>query len=113
MTRRPPLNEDEPKKMQTSRENPDGFKHEVILSGVTTTIEKLIQDWDLAQPIGVGTHLVADLGFESIDLIQLAAALGQEFGRSNIGFAELLIRDSRYVDDLTVGQIADFLASRL
>ena len=99
--------------MQTNRERPDDSRRVVILSGVTTTIEKLVQDWDLAQPIGVETHLVADLGFESIDLIQLAAALGQEFGRSNIAFAELLIRDSRYVDDLTVGQIADFLASRL
>ena len=98
---------------QIQREMPDEFSRQMTLSSVIATIERLVQDWDLAQPIEAGTRLVGDLGFESIDLIQMAAAMGQEFGRRNLGFAELLIVDGRYVDDLTVGQIADFLAARL
>ena len=89
------------------------FSRQMILSTVTATLENLVQDWDLATPIEAGTRLVADLGFESIDLIQMVAALEQEFGRPNIPFAELLIVDGRYVDDLTVGQIAEFLTARL
>lgn len=89
------------------------FSHQTVLSTVTATLESLVQDWDLDMPVGPGTRLVADLGFESIDLIQMVAALEQEFGRPNLPFAELLIVDGRYIDDLTVGQIADFLAARL
>jgi len=92
---------------------PDGFSRQTILTSVIATIEQLVQDWDLGTPVGAATRLVADLGFESIDLIQMVAALEQEFGRPNLPFAELLIVAGRYVDDLSVGQIADFLSSRL
>ncbi len=99
--------------MRVQREMPGAFDRQTVLSTVTTTLESLVQDWDLDASIGPGTKLVADLGFESIDLIQMVAALEQEFGRPNLPFAELLIVDGRYVDDLTVGQIADFLTTRL
>jgi acyl carrier protein len=99
--------------MRVWREMSGGFSHQTVLSTVTTTLESLVQDWDLDTAIEPGTHLVADLGFESIDLIQMVAALEQEFGRPNLPFAELLIVEGRYVDDLTVRQIADFLTARL
>jgi acyl carrier protein len=92
---------------------PGGFDNQMVLSRVTTTLESLVQDWDLDTPIAPGTRLVADLGFESIDLIQMVAALEQEFGRPHLPFAELLIIDGRYIDDLTVRQLADFLTARL
>lgn len=92
-------------------EMPEAPSHQTILSIVVATTESLVQDWDLTQPIDAETRLVADLGFESIDLIQMAAALEQEFGRSSVVFADLLIVDGRYVDDLTVGQIAEVLAT--
>ena len=57
--------------------------------------------------------LLADLGFESIDIIQLVVAIEQMVGKRKLPFNELLMRDGRYVDDLSIGQIADFLASRL
>jgi acyl carrier protein len=43
----------------------------------------------------------------------MVSALEQEFGRPNLPFAELLIVDGRYIDDLSVSQIADFLTTRL
>jgi acyl carrier protein len=82
-------------------------------SRVIATIESLVQDWELDRPVHSGTRLVADLGFESIDLIQMVAALEQEFGNRNFSFAELLIVDGRYVDDLTVAQITGALVDRV
>jgi len=97
------------KMMQTQQEAPDARSRQSILASVISTIESIVQDWDLDQPITAETRLVADLGFESIDLIQMVAALEQEFGRPNFSFADLLIVDGRYVDDLTVGRIAEAL----
>ncbi|MBS0559577.1 MAG: hypothetical protein JSR21_05935 [Proteobacteria bacterium] len=95
--------------MQTHEEIPGAVAAGRTLASVVATIENIIRDWDLDQPVEAGTRLVADLGFESIDLIQMAAALEQEFGRPNFSFADLLIVDGRYVDDLTVGQICEAL----
>jgi acyl carrier protein len=99
--------------IQMQREMPDTSSPELILSSVIATIESIVQDWDLEHPVNADTRLVADLGFESIDLIQMVAALEQDFSRPNFSFAELLIVDGRYVDDLTVGQIAKALADRV
>jgi acyl carrier protein len=99
--------------MQPQYEVADPSGRHDVLSRVVATIESLVQDWDLDQPVNAETRLVADLGFESIDLIQMVAALEQEFGNPNFSFAELLIVDGRYVDDLTVAQITEALATRI
>lgn len=72
------------------------------------------QDWDTSSdaPIGRDTLLFADLGFESIDIIQLIVAIQEEVVKRNIPFDTLLMKDGRYVDDVTVGQIADHLAAK-
>ncbi|MEC9361857.1 MAG: hypothetical protein ACPHN2_16185 [Sinimarinibacterium flocculans] len=57
------------------------------------------------------TRLLADLGFESIDIIQLVVAIQEEILRSKLSFDRLLMKDGRYVDDLSIGQIADYLAA--
>lgn len=99
--------------MQAQEEISDNYNSSSTLAAVIATIESIVQDWDLDQPVNADTRLVADLGFESIDLIQMAAALEQEFGRPNFSFADLLIVDGRYVDDLTVGRIAEALDARI
>lgn len=99
--------------MQTEQEMSLSLRRDTILSSVVTTIEDVVQDWELDEPVSAQTRLVADLGFESIDLIQMVAALEQKFGYPNVSFAELLITDGRYVDDLTVGQVAEALTARL
>ncbi|MGH8516880.1 MAG: acyl carrier protein [Panacagrimonas sp.] len=73
------------------------------------------QDWDSASddPIARETRLFADLGFESIDIIQLIVAIQEEIVRRNVPFDTLMMKDGRYVDDLSVGQIADHLARQV
>lgn len=84
-----------------------------ILSTVISTIESLVQDWDIDEPIEAQTRVVADLEFESIDLIQMVAALEQAFAIPGMSFVDLLIVDGRYVEDLSVGQITDGVAARI
>ena len=63
--------------------------------------------------ITAATSLVEDLEFDSIDVIQFVVAMENAFESRSIGFQNLLMQDGRYVDDLTVGQIEAFIASRL
>jgi acyl carrier protein len=80
---------------------------------VVATIEVLVQDWDIEEPIGLETKVVADLGFESVDLIQMIAALEQAFRPRRISLVDMLVADGRYVDDLSIGQIVNHVAARI
>lgn len=82
------------------------------LQPLIALLEDFTQDWDSASdaPITRETKLFADLGFESIDIIQLIVAMQEEVVKRNMPFDSLLMKEGRYVDDLSVGQIADYLA---
>lgn len=84
----------------------DDLAHKLI-----ALLEDFTLDWDtdFEGPIGRETKLLADLGFESIDIIQLVVAIQEEVLRRKLSFDKLLMKDGRYVDDLSVGQIADYL----
>lgn len=77
------------------------------------TLEEFVADWGVDAEIGRDTRLVEDLEFDSIDVIQLIVAIETAFGQRNMGFQQLLMQDGRYVDDLSVGQIADFIEGRI
>jgi acyl carrier protein len=91
----------------------DPFERSVTLAVVIATLQDLIRDWEIDEPIGSDTRVVADLGFESIDLIQMAAALEEAFRPHRISFVDMLVADGRYVDDLSVGEIVDGIGVRL
>ena len=86
-----------------------------IVTRVAGILNEMTSDWDLAdnQPIGRNTHLVADLAFESIDIVQLIVAVEETFGKRNLPFDKLLMADGRYVEDISVGEVADFLKAHL
>ena len=77
------------------------------------TVAEFVADWGMTAPIERGTKLVEDLEFDSIDVIQLVVEVEKAFGSRKLGFQDLLMVDGRYVDDLTVGQMSDFLSARL
>lgn len=84
----------------------------------TATLEilkDLTADWDTdyAGDIGPDTLLVEDLAFESIDVVQLVVSLESRFQRRDMPFEKLLMNDGRYVDDVKVRQIFDFLEETL
>ena len=88
---------------------------ESIQAGLTAILEEMTQDWDtgFTGRIGPDTSLMHDLTFESIDIVMLIVAIEERFGRKGLPFEELLMVDGRYVDDLRVREIADFLETRL
>jgi acyl carrier protein len=83
------------------------------LATVIATLEELIRDLEIEEPIGPDTRVVADLGFESIDLIQMVAALEQAFRPRRVSLVDILVDDGRYVDDLLVDEIVDGIEMRI
>jgi acyl carrier protein len=81
---------------------------------VIAVVEDLTQDWglELDGPVDADMMLSADLDFASVDIIQLCVALEQCYGR-RFGFQDLLMKDGSYVGDLSLGQFADFIDTKL
>jgi acyl carrier protein len=88
-----------------------GERAAIVEDVVGLLYEMVQEDWDVALsgPIGAATRLVADLTFSSVDLVALLSDIEELYERRDWPFEELLMVDGRYVDDLTVAQIADFL----
>lgn len=85
-----------------------------VENSVIEIIEDLTQDWGLEDvgKIDGATCLVAQLDFASVDIIQLCVALEQHHGRK-LGFQELLMANGKYVDDLSIRQVAEFVTMKL
>lgn len=77
------------------------------------TVSEFVADWGLDVLVERDTKLVGDLEFDSIDVIQLVIEVEKAFGTRNLGFQDLLMVDGRYVDDLSIGQMSDFLSARM
>ncbi len=77
-------------------------------------LEEMIEDLglDYDGTLGRSTTLVGDLGFASVDFIHLIVETESRFGRK-MGFHDLIMPGGVYVEDLALGPLADFIASRL
>lgn len=85
------------------------------LNFVIETLKEMTSDWDTDydDPIGPKTRLINDLGFESIDVVQLIVAFEEEFQSRELNFEQLLMQDGRYVDELVVEDVVGFLEANL
>jgi acyl carrier protein len=85
-----------------------------IQSAVTDIITEVLGELDLEsdEPIDSPTRLIADLGFASVDFIQLIVELEGHFQRK-FGFHDLIMPNGHYVADLTVGELVTFIQHRL
>jgi acyl carrier protein len=68
-----------------------------ILQDLVEMLTDLTSDWDrgLGGPIGAKTRLVAALGFDSVDDVQVAIAIEEQFQRRKLPFEKLLMVDGR------------------
>lgn len=89
------------------------MKSTPVRDTVLRTLEDFVRDWGLDAEITPATTVVGDLEFDSIDVIQFTVALETAFGGRKLGFQDLLMRNGRYVDDLSVAEFQDFLETRL
>ena len=64
---------------------------------------------EFSNPIGPETLMAADLGLESIQLVQLAVATEAHFNNKDLPFQELFMMDKDEFDDLRVSELVDFL----
>lgn len=85
---------------------------EGVQSRIVEILVELTADWDYEGEIGAQTTMVEDIGFSSIDFIQLVVAIEGAYKRK-FGFQDLLMQNGAYVSDLSVQQIATFVAARL
>ncbi|MBX2862096.1 MAG: sulfotransferase [Leptolyngbyaceae cyanobacterium MAG.088] len=86
-----------------------------IQATIIEIIEGITQDWDDIEhdeAICLDSQLVEDLGFSSIDFIQLVVAIEEQYERK-LGFHDLLMHNGQYVDDLRVNDLAEFVEGRL
>ena len=89
---------------------------DAILDDIRKILHDMTSDWEMAfaDAIGPETRLMADLTFESIDVVQLAVAIEEHFNRSNLPFQKLLMTaDGRYVDDLRLSELVNFVYTQL
>jgi acyl carrier protein len=84
---------------------------ETILKDVIQILEDLTSDWEIefAGEIGNDTHIISDLEFESIDVVQFIVQLESIYQRKDLPFEKLLMIDGRYKDDLAVMEVVEFL----
>jgi acyl carrier protein len=89
--------------------------HQAILQEVVHILEEMTSDWDTGFSGGIGaeTCLVADLGCESIDVVQFVVAIEERFQRRDFPIETLLMVEDRYVDDLRVSDVVAFLDKHL
>ncbi len=86
-----------------------------IFSDVVAILNDMTSDWDTDydEPISADTRLIADLEFESIDVVQLIVAIEEHYKNSSLPFERLLMKDDRYVDEIVVGDVVGFLGKHL
>ena len=91
------------------------FTRETIFRNIIDILEDMTSEWDmeLTGPVGPNTRLIADLGCESIDVVQFVVAIEERFKRRGLPFEELLMIDGRYVDEIKVAEAVDFLFRHL
>lgn len=84
---------------------------EKVQADIVLILQEMTQDWGLAlsRPITGKTCLVADLGFQSIDVVMLASEIHRYYQGKKFPFARLFVTKEGYVDDVTVSALVDFI----
>jgi acyl carrier protein len=86
-----------------------------VIADLVAIVQEMTSDWDTGfeGQFGDETRLIQDLAFESIDIVQLIVAIETRFGQRDLPFEELLMEEGRYVEELSLGEVAAFLAKHL
>lgn len=80
---------------------------------VLQILTDLREDWEYSDEITERTGIFKDLEFESIDAVAMGSAIEEHFNQS-LPFAEFLTKaNERQAEDITVGEVLDFLLENL
>jgi acyl carrier protein len=81
-----------------------------ILDEVLALLTQLAGDWEYSGTITPETHLLSDLGMESLALVVLGTSLQERYGR--LPFAEFLVEIGQRPQaerDITVRELVEFV----
>jgi hypothetical protein len=81
-----------------------------VMSGVLMLLTELAGDWEYDGEIGPGTRFLADLAFESLEIVVLSTMIQHRYGR--LPFAEFLDELGRRPEDerdVTVAEVVAFV----
>jgi acyl carrier protein len=84
-----------------------------IAADITALLQKLAEDWDYSEAISEETLLFSELRLESLGAVVLGTTLQDRYDFT-MPFAELLASlGEREVQDLSVGELIDFVDRHL
>jgi hypothetical protein len=86
-----------------------------VVNDLIAILTDMTKDWDTGYEgaIQPGDFLMANVGFQSIDWVQFVQAIEQHYQRMGMPWVELFVVDGKFVTDLTVQAIAEFLVPHL
>ncbi|MCP5195234.1 MAG: acyl carrier protein [Gammaproteobacteria bacterium] len=86
-----------------------------ILDKVIEILKEMTYDWDMDYEgeLNPEVRLIEDLGFASIDIVQFVVAIEAGFQRRDLPFEKLLLKDGRYIDELHIKNVVDFLEENI
>jgi acyl carrier protein len=95
----------------TDTESKGQLTKELLFQEISKILADMTSDWDIDFSGGITpeTHIISDLQFESIDVVQFVVQIEGKFQRKDLPFEKLLMVDERYRDDLTVQEVVNFL----
>lgn len=84
---------------------------ETIKSDVIRILSEMTLDWDMAfsGSITEDASLVADLAFQSIDVVMLISEIHRYYQGKKFPFELLFITKDGYVNDLRISVLVDFI----
>lgn len=87
---------------------------EEVRAQVIELVREMMQDFDteLAGAVKPESFFVADLDFQSTDVVELIVQVEKRFQRRKLPFQKLVLKNGKYAD-FTVGELADFLHAHL
>ena len=90
------------------------IEQDEVQSRIMQVLDVMLEEWDdeLDEPVEPESKLVEDVGFASIDFVQLAVAIEAEF-KMKMGFQTLLMQDGAYVEDLSIAEVSAFVFDKV
>jgi acyl carrier protein len=86
---------------------------EEIQADTVLLLKRLAEDWEYGGEVTEGTLFLADMGFESLDVVILSAQV-QEHYRQILPFTDLFNEiGQRELKDISVGEWVDFIHKHL
>jgi acyl carrier protein len=95
--------------LNASREGNTSYQS--LLNDIVALVDQIMTGGDLGfeQSIGPESFLGADLGFKSIDAVNLISEIQQKYDRTALPFEELFLRNSSEIQDIRLSELVDFL----